>query len=76
MITIEDFLRKIEDELEDIEPGTLLPDTRIHGIHEWDSMSALLVMAMIDKEFNKSLSGNDIKMAHTLADLYNKAISS
>ena len=76
MITIEDFLRKIEDELEDIEPGTLLPDTRIHEIDEWDSMSALLVLAMIDKEFNKSLSGNEIKMALTLADLYKKAISS
>lgn len=75
MITIEEFLKKFEKELEDVEIGTLSPDTKFQEIDEWDSMSALLVMAMIDKEFNKSITGDDIKKAQTIEDLYRAVIS-
>ena len=70
MITVEEFANRIEEEFELLEPGSLLPDTDYRGMEEWDSMHALILIALVDTEFDVRITGNDIKSSTTVRDIY------
>jgi acyl carrier protein len=68
---LKEFLEKFEQQLEDVEPGTINADTNFRELEEWDSMTSLVIIAMVDREFNKQISGNDIISSTTVEDLFN-----
>lgn len=68
---IQEFITKLEAEIEDLKPGTLKPDTDYRKVAEWSSMHALIVIAFVDANFNVTLTGADLRQAITVQDLYN-----
>ncbi|MFT6502833.1 MAG: acyl carrier protein [Crocinitomicaceae bacterium] len=70
MMTLEEFVIEIEDAFEIQERGTLLPDTDYKNFEEWDSMHALILIALIDTEFDLLVSGNDLKNLVTVREVY------
>ncbi len=70
-MTIEEFTKKLEQELEDLESGTLKPNTNYRDLKNWSSMYALVIIAFIDFNFDVTLNGNDLKSTQTVSDLYN-----
>ena len=70
MITLEEFVIKIEEAFEIQQSGTLLPDTDYKNFEEWDSMHALILIALIDTEFDLLVSGNDLKNLVTVREVY------
>lgn len=52
-------------------PETINPDTRFRELEEWGSMMALIVIAMIDSDFGKTITADDLKKANTVSDLFN-----
>ncbi len=70
MIEITEFTRLLEEEFEDITPGTLSPQTNYREIPNFSSMHALIIIAFIDNQFDVLLKGQDLKEADTIADLY------
>jgi len=67
---IEDLIEKLEEEFEDVEAGVLCPDFNIRDIEGWGSMHVLVVIAMIDSEYDVLLSGSDLTNAETILDLF------
>ena len=61
-------LRLIE-ECMDLEEGSLKSEDILEDYEEWDSVTALSIIAMADEQFHKTLSGDDLKTAKTVADL-------
>jgi acyl carrier protein len=70
-MNIDDFIRKIENEIEEIKPGTLKPDTNFRSIAEWSSMHALILIALIDTDYNVTINGEDLRSSKTINDLFN-----
>ncbi len=70
MIDITTFVRLLEDEFEDIESGSLKPETNYREIPDFSSMHALIIIALIDNEFDVLLTGTDLRGAQTIQDLY------
>lgn len=68
---LNEFVKTFEEQLEDIEPGTVTPGTRFRELQEWDSMTALVIIAMADREYGKLLTGDELKNAETVEELYN-----
>lgn len=68
---IQEFIEKFEQQLEDVEPGTITATTNYRELEEWDSMTSLVIIAMVDREYNKQISGNDIMNAATVEELFN-----
>ena len=58
----------IEEAL-DTEEGALAPDTVLADIDEWDSIAALSLIAMLDEQFDKTITGAEIKALRTVADI-------
>ncbi|MBI3520951.1 MAG: acyl carrier protein [Bacteroidetes bacterium] len=69
-MSLEEFTKNLEQELEEIEPGTLTPETNYRDLKSWSSMYALIIIAFVDYHFNIQLNGNELKSTETVKDLY------
>lgn len=67
---MEDFLDGFVEILDDTERSALTPETAFKDLDEWDSMTALMLIAMFDEKYDRKITGNDIKQANTLNDLF------
>ncbi len=57
------------EECMDLEEDTLKPEDILSDFDEWDSVTALSIIAMMDEQFHKTLTGSDIKNAKTVSDI-------
>lgn len=69
-MNIHEFTKKLEVELEGIDPGSLTPETVYRGLKNWSSMHALIIIAFIDLNFDITLNAQDLKNTQTVKDLY------
>jgi acyl carrier protein len=67
---MEDFIDAFGEILDDTDRNVLFAETIYKDLDEWDSMTALMLIAMFDEKYEKKITGNDIKEAVTLYDLY------
>ena len=67
---IEDFIEKLEEEFDDVEPGVLQPATDFRSIEDWGSMHALIIIALIDTEYDITLTGADLRSVNTIQELF------
>ena len=70
-MTLEEFTIKLEKELEEVEAGTLHPDSVYRDLKNWSSMYALIIIAFIDFNFNIILNSKELKETSTIRELYN-----
>ena len=68
---MKEFIEKFAEALDDIDSSALTPETKFRELDEWSSLAALSVIAMADEEYDKEISGTDLKNAETLQDLFN-----
>lgn len=67
---LEDFIKIFEAELADIAPGTIKPDTVFKLLDAWNSMQALILIAMIDSEYGVTLTAENLYDCLTVSDLF------
>ncbi|MBK8372250.1 MAG: acyl carrier protein [Saprospiraceae bacterium] len=67
-MTNEEVISLIEETLE-IESSTLNSETLLDDILEFDSMGKLSVIVMADDEFDKKLTGEQMKKFKTVVDI-------
>lgn len=65
---MEQFIEKMIDVM-DIEEE-ITADTVLDDLEEWDSLSLVSFMAMANATYGKKVVPADVKMAKTIADLY------
>ncbi len=68
---IKNFIENFAEQFDDTELDVFKPDTVFHDLEEYSSIIALSIIAMIDEEYGVSLSGNEMKSAVTIEDLFN-----
>ncbi|MEI6884172.1 MAG: acyl carrier protein [Bacteroidota bacterium] len=69
-MNIQDFISKIEAEYEDLKPGILKPGSLFREAFEWNSINALILIAMVKVEYNVTINAEDIATSKTVEDLY------
>lgn len=57
------------EEIMELESGYLNAGTKLEDLEEWNSMAALALIALMDEEFNKILTGKQIKKFKTVQDI-------
>ncbi|MDF2455808.1 MAG: acyl carrier protein [Cytophagaceae bacterium] len=70
-MNMEDFIEKIYSVIDEIEPGTLAPDSNYREVPHWSSMHALILIAMVKVDYGVTITGEDLMTHHTLQDIYN-----
>ena len=69
-MNILEFIEKLEAEFDELEPGTLQPDTNFRDFDEWSSMHALIIIALIDTDYDVTITGDDLSSIETVSELY------
>ena len=67
-MSLNEKLALLEETL-DTEEGTLTPETVLDEVDEWDSIAALSLIVMQDEQFDKTISGTEIKALVTVQDI-------
>ena len=64
------FVKQFAECLVNEDSKLITPQTEFKKLEEWGSMMALIVIAMVDSEYNKSVTAEDIHAAKTVEDLF------
>lgn len=67
-MTKEEKIAMLEDMLE-LESGALTPETMLSSIDEYDSMAKLSLIVLMDDEFSKKLTGEQILEFKTVQNI-------
>ena len=67
-MTQEEKIALLEDMLE-LDGGTLMPETELSSVDEYDSMAKLSLIVLMDDEFGKKLTGEQIREFNTVQDI-------
>lgn len=67
---MEEFIENFYGILDDTEKNEINQNTDYKSLEEWDSMTSLLLVAMVDEKYGKQIKGEDIKECLTLENLY------
>lgn len=55
----------------DVEPDEIKPEQELDSFEPWDSMSKLSLIVIMDDEFDKKLTGDQILKFKTIQDILN-----
>lgn len=69
-MNINEFIRKVEEEFEDIQPNSLVPTDVLKEKFTWDSINALIFLAHVNVEYDVELSAEELVKLETVQDLY------
>ena len=67
-MTQEEKIALLEDMLE-LDGGSLKPEMELGEIEEYDSMAKLSLIVLMDDEFSKKLTGEQIREFNTVQDI-------
>lgn len=69
-MSVDEFIQKIEGEIEELPKSSLKPETHYREIPEWSSMHALILIALCETDYDVTLTGEDLRSCKTVNDLY------
>jgi acyl carrier protein len=67
---MEEFIKQIEAEFDDLKPGVLKPESHFREVFEWNSINALILIAMVKTEYDVTLTADDLIKSKTVNDIY------
>ena len=70
-MNLEEFVKIFAAEFEETAIELFTPKTVYKELDEWSSLTVLSIIAIVDEEFEKSISGADLRACNTIEDLYN-----
>lgn len=69
------FIEKFKEMMHEIDASfdysNLTPDTNLSDLEGWSSLAVVFLVTMIDEEFSKDISAEQIKASKTLNDIFN-----
>ncbi len=68
---LNEFIEKFAEQFDDVDANSLTAETKFREIEGYTSLVALLIITMIDEEYNVTVTGDDMKKQVTIGDLFN-----
>ena len=68
---IKEFIEYFADELDETTIDELSPETDFKALGEWSSLVALSIIAMVEDNYEKEITGEHLRSSTTLQDLFN-----
>jgi acyl carrier protein len=67
---LNEFVQKFADQFDETPIDQFTNLTEFKNLAEWSSLTALSIIAMVDEELEKRITGADIRSSKTIEDLY------
>ena len=69
-MTLDEFVKAFAAEFDDTPEEQFTPTTNYRELDEWSSLTALSIISMVDDQFDKTITGADIRSKETIEELY------
>lgn len=69
------FIELFSEQYDDLDASTLSLNTEFRDIEGYSSVTALMILSMVDEEFGVTLTGDEMRACRTIGDLFNLVIS-
>ena len=70
-MTLDEFVKAFAAEFDETPEENFAPETAYKSLEEWGSLVALSIISMIDEQYDKTVTGADIRSCNTIEELYN-----
>ena len=67
---LEEFVSHFASQFDDTPADVFTPTTVFKSLEEWSSLTALSIIAIVDEELDKRITGADIRSSNTIEDLF------
>ena len=67
---LNEFVKHFADQFDETPSDVFKPTTVFKQLDEWDSLTALSIVAMVDEELEKRITGADIRSSSSIEDLF------
>ena len=74
-MTLDEFVSAFAAEFDETPEDQFKADIEFKALDEWSSLTALSIIAMVDEQMDKTITGADIRASKTIEDLFNLANS-
>lgn len=72
---LQEFIDNFAAEFDETPAEAFTPSTEYKTLEEWNSLTALSIIAMIDDSYNKTITGANLRENNTIEDLFNYVAS-
>lgn len=72
---INEFIKNFAGEFDETPMEVFTPETEFKGLEEWDSLTALSIIAMVGDTYGKEINGVNLRSCKTIEDLFNLVVS-
>lgn len=73
-MNLDEFVNAFAAEFEETPVEKFTSQTVYKDLDEWDSLAVLSIISMVDEEFDKTITGADLRAYNTIEDLYNSLL--
>lgn len=70
-MSIKEFIDNFAGEFDDTPKDQFEANTVFKELEEWSSLVALSIIAMVEENYDKMITGEDIRNSNTIEDLFN-----
>lgn len=67
---LNDFIKKFADQFEDTDPSEITANTNFQELEEWDSLAALGIIALVKRNYGKTVNGREIRSCVSVQALF------
>ena len=67
---LKEFIENFAAEFDETPIEDFAPDTDYKSLDEWNSLTALSIISMVDEELDKSVTGSELKSVSTIKELF------
>ena len=68
---LNEFVTRFAEEFDETPAEQFKADTVYKKLDEWDSLTALSIVALAKENFGKKITGADLRACNTIEDLFN-----
>ena len=68
---LNEFIENFAEQFDETEPEEITKETEFHELDEWSSLTGMSVIAMVKTQYNKTITGKEIRSCKTVEDLFN-----
>lgn len=70
-MTLDEFVARFAEEFDETPEEEFKAETVFKDLDEWGSLTALSIISMVDEEYDKRVTGADLRSVSTIEELYN-----
>jgi len=65
-----EFIKHFAEQFDDEPLTNFAPETRFRDIEEWDSLHAMMIMAMVNEKYKVKITPEELKNSQTVAEVF------